>query len=247
MRCSVTLKRICGYIVAFVMLTGCSPLIWPSAYNVPTLKQQGDVHLNAMTGTSDLNLQGSVMPVNRLVLTSAFSTSIVNREKGHVYHHSTFGLGYIDNIDKLQFGFMTWYGLGKSRDNSVATIDNKGISQFTQITYRDFQIQHYISFLINYELDLYTGIRGSFIRPRSFSTNETTRISPGNTGTFEPFVGIRRRFSKVTFDFQGGIYSHKNTYSDGSFLGSFNKGETLLTMHIGLGYQLNFKKRNKVK
>lgn len=241
-----TFKRICGYIVTFTLFTSCSPLIWPSAYQVPLLKQQGDIHLNAMAGTSDLNLQGSVMPVNHLVLSSAYSTSVTNREKGHVYHHSTFGLGYINQTKDLQFGFMTWYGLGKSRDNSIEVINKQDINRFTQVTYSDFQIQPYLNFLISDETELYTGIRGSIIRTKDFSTNETTRISPGSTGTFEPFVGLRQTFiDKLTVELQAGIYSHKNTYNGKFFKGLFNRGETLLIAQIGLGYRISFKKSSK--
>lgn len=241
-----TFKRICGYIVTLTLFTSCSPLIWPSAYQVPMLKQQGDIHLNAMTGTSDLNLQASVLPVNHLVLSSAYSTSVTNRERGHVYHHSAFGLGYINQADNLQFGLMAWYGSGKSRDNSIKIINNQDINYFTQVTYRNFQIQPYFNFLISDDTELYTGIRGSLIRTKAFSTNETTRISPGNTGTFEPFVGLRQTFiDKLTVELQAGIYSHKNTYNDNFFKGAFNRGETLLIMQIGLGYRINLKKQSK--
>jgi hypothetical protein len=239
--------RLNCFIFLIVIFSNCSPLIWPAAYHVPALKKQGDVHLSAQTGTSELNLQVAVMPVNHLMLTSAYNTNVNYKETGHVYNRNTFGIGYVRERNDMQLGFLAMYGFGKSRDNSMGEDSTTPVKQFTQVTYTDYQFQPYLNFFIADESELYAGIRGSIIRTRSFTTNETTRLSPGNTGTFEPFLGFRQGINRFKIEMQLGLYAHKNTYDEDGIGAFISKGESILNVHFGLGYSLNFKKRTAKK
>ncbi|GAA4316178.1 hypothetical protein GCM10023149_12990 [Mucilaginibacter gynuensis] len=232
-----TLKHHTLLIVLLAILSaGCSPLVVPSAYQVPNVKEQGDVNLTVVTGVSALNVQAAVVPVKHLLLTSAYSNNIHHTLKGNIYNHTTFGIGYLTSPAKVQFGTLFIYGFGKSRDNSIDENEGNKIYHHTGVKYKDYQLQPYMNVKAGEHIDFYTGVRSSFIDTYAYDSNETSRKNPGNMFTAEPFLGMRLGFENLKIDYQFGIYKHKRTYV------SSVSGDALLNMHIGLTYTVNWKK-----
>jgi hypothetical protein len=230
-------------ILLLIICSGCSPLILPTPYQVPVVKEAGDINVNLLTGVSAFNVQAAVMPVDKLVLTSAYSGSTKDTKDGHVFHHNTFGAGYIAKGKNAQFGFIVFYGTGKTRDNSQDRVNGAMIDKFTEVSYSDYQIQPYLNVYAKH-VEFYTGLRASIIETRNFRTNEDDRLDPGSTGAIEPFIGFKFGLQNLKLDYQMGIYSHANTYVDkpGNW---FKTQDATLNFHVGLSYTLNYKRSAK--
>lgn len=196
---------------AILTVTGCSPLIMPTPYHVPAVQKQGDVHVNVSTGISEFNVQAAFMPVDHLVATTTYSTNVEDHsDEGHVYRYNSFGTGYITGDDRIQVAVLGLYGFGRSRDNSLEDKDKPTqYNKFTGVNYYNMAIQPYANYLISENFNLYGGVRASLIRTTSFVSNESDRLNPGKTGTFEPFLGMRFGYKALMFEMQSGIYSHK--------------------------------------
>lgn len=193
---------------------------------------------------SAFNAQGAYMASDRIFISSTYSTNLEKHEtNGHVHHQTSIGAGYIYKHRKTQWAIAGGYKWGKSRDNSTTTDGQVTNYNSTQIDYRSIYLQPYFNVLISRGFNLYGGLRTSLITTSNFYTNEEYyRINPGNTGTIEPFVGLRAGYKKLMFEIQYGIYSHADTYQN-----MFLKGDDVLNTHIGIGYTFGFSKKNAKK
>ena len=226
---------------AILAVTGCSPLIMPTPYHVPAVQNQGDLHVNVLTGISEFNVQAAFMPVKHMVVTTTYSTNVENHnDEGHVYRYNSFGAGYITGDERIQVAVLGHYGFGRSRDNSLGDKEKPTqYNKFTGVNYYNLAIQPYANYLISENFNLYGGVRASVIRTTSFVSNESDRLSPGKTGTLEPFLGMRFGYKALMFEMQSGIYSHKNTY-DRRFI---SHNDALLNFHVGIGYTFGLGKK----
>lgn len=229
-------------ILILILFSGCSPLIVPTPYHVPAVEDKGDLHLNALTGISEFNLQAAYMPAERFFITSSYSTNLLKHETaGDVHHQTSLGAGYIYKRRKTQWAISGGYSWGKSRDNSTSTY-NQTVSYYnTQVNYSNIYLQPYMNLLVSRNFNFYSGLRASVVSTRNFRTNTDGRKDPGNMSIVEPFVGLRAGYRALKFEMQYGIYKHKS-----SRINESADADDVLNTHIGIGYTFGLAKK-KVK
>jgi hypothetical protein len=226
---------------AIVAFTGCSPLITPTAYQVPALAKAGDAQLDVIGGISTFNAQLAYSPVNHLALAVTANRWGTNNSTSHYNDHTTFGIGYYGKKTEFQFSIYGRYGYGTSADDSFSdATQTYYMAHTTTISYKDYQIQPTFNF-IDEDYEIYTGVRASSINTTSFFTNDKSRFSPGNTFTAEPFVGGRRGWDNLKFEIQAGYYFHGATHAPDA--GATTRDQTV-NINVGISYSFNIHKKH---
>jgi hypothetical protein len=240
-------ELICLLALGLSVFTSCSPLIGPTSYQVPNLKEAGDGQVDLNYGVAGGNAQVAFSPAQSLAFTGAVMVDQPNKPDAHRNNHVTLGIGYYSYTPSngaqksdLQVSVYGKYGFGSSSDAVYYTDgSNDHALHYTQVNFNDFQIQpQFIWNMPSGNTSVFAGIRASLIQTQSFTTNDSYRSSPGDTHTIEPFVGFRGGAKNLKFEVQAGFYSHASThYTD---ISSLHIGSADATLNINFGLTYNF-------
>ncbi len=245
-------KRVALIVLLYLMvwLTGCSPLILPTTYQVPNIKEKGDAQVDIAVSVSQMdNLHVAYSPIKHLVLATSVNYGIDRAQNSHNTKLSMFGGGYYHMINNnFMFSVYGRYGFGASTAKTYADPDHSpDLMHVTTIKYTDLQIQPQVLWS-DKRTEVYSGLRFSLINTKKFDTNDHNRNSPGTMYILEPFLGCRGGFSNLKADFQMGIYGHKSThiYSHPYELLVYGResNDSMLNMSIGIAYMFNLKKKH---
>jgi hypothetical protein len=236
-----------SWIILFLVITAtsCSPLITPTTYQVPNLKEKGDAQLDFEGGAAIFNAQLAYSPIQNIAFTATENFNNFSLPDAHTANHTTFGAGYYStNNSKLQQSVYLKFGYGSATDRAYSdnehTIDTRYI---TNVGYIDIQLQPQLNW-IKGTYESYVGLRMSLIHTNSFSSNDVNRISPGNAAIFEPFFGARKGFDNLKFDLQLGLYAHKNTHQSTGLNANSFTSDGVVNINFGIAYMFNIHKKH---
>ncbi len=225
-------------VALMILSSGCSPLIIPTSYHVPDLREKGDAELGFIGGVATYNGQAAYSPFNNIAVTSTINYNNPGYPDSHSNKHITFGLGgYSGGSGVVQFSIYGRYGFGSATDrNYTDSTHTAAHTNTTDIRFNDLQVQPQINFAGEH-FEFYLGFRLSFTQTNYFFTNDDSRISPGDPTIFEPFMGFRVGARHLKLEEQLGIYSHNNTHVSGVPI------DAVPNFNIGIVYTFNINKK----
>ncbi|MDZ4714047.1 MAG: hypothetical protein SH819_01140 [Cytophagales bacterium] len=110
------------YLIAFLLLTSCSPLYLPGTRNTPLFREQGEAQLSGFISGAGAEAQVAYALTDNVAVTGSFSYASQKKTNPDYDRKNLFGevgLGYYGRSRSVRYELFAGYGMGQSTNYDV--------------------------------------------------------------------------------------------------------------------------------